>query len=214
MTASWCVVGAFFFFGRSATTAGPEKAGGRFRFAARAKHFVTLPQLAETGSMTTFRLGSWAVTDANGERRDWTTLLHGRPALVVFIKQSCPCSVEFEPYFQGLRKHYRDRVSFIGVFDGTPAEARDYAVANRADYPIIADRNLELVRAFKVKNGGYVGLLGRDGAIESLWPGFSNSMMNELNDAVARSAGTTLQPIETQGLPAALTTGCPYELGH
>jgi len=38
-------------------------------------------------------------------------------------------------------------------------------------------------------------------------------MMNELNDAVARSAGTTPQPIETQGLPAALTTGCPYEPG-
>ncbi len=213
MVTSWCGVGAFFFFGRSATKAGPGEAGSRFRFATREKHFVTLPQLAESGSMTTFRLGSRPVVDTNGERRDWTGLLRGRPALVVFIKQGCPCSVEFEPYFQGLVKQYRDRVAFVGVFDGTPAEASEYAVANRAHYPIVADAKLELVRAFKVKNGGYVGLLRSDGAIETLWPGFSASMMSELNDAVARSAGTTPRTIETNGLPATLTTGCPYELG-
>lgn len=213
VVASWCIVGAFFFFGMSATTAGPGELGGRFRFAASEKHYVTLPQLAETGSMTAFRLGSRSVIDSNGERRDWATLLHGQPALVVFIKQGCPCSVEFEPYFQNLLKRYRARISFVGVFDGTPDEARAYAVVNRVDYPIVADSKLDLLRMFKVKNGGYVGLLRRDGAIETLWPGFSVAMMNELNEAVARAAGTTPRPIETLGLPAALTTGCPYELG-
>ncbi len=152
------------------------------------------------------------VNCADGERREWAALLGDRPALVVFIKQGCPCSVEFEPYIQNLVNLYRDRVSFVGVFDGAPRKAREYAAANTVGYPIVADAKLELVRTFKVKNGGYVGLIGRDGAVETLWPGFSVSMIGELNEAVARAAGVAARAIETRGLPTVLTTGCPYEL--
>lgn len=209
---SWCGVGVFFLFGRSGSAAGSGEPGGRFRFASREKHYVTLPQLAESGAMKAARPAVRVVNCADGEQREWAALLGGRPALVVFIKQGCPCSVEFEPYFQNLVNRYRDRVSFVGVFDGVPREAREYAAANRVGYPIVADEKLDLVRAFKVKNGGYVGLIGRDGAVETLWPGFSASMMGELNAAVARAAGVATSMVETRGLPAALTTGCPYEL--
>lgn len=209
---SWCGVGAFFLFGRSGSAAGAGDPGGRFRYANREKHYVTLPQLAESGAMRAFRLQSREVVDSSGTRREWREVLGGRPALVVFIKKDCPCSVEFEPYFQNLVNRYRDRVSFVGVFDGAPRQAREYAAANRVAYPIVADEKLDLVRAFMVKNGGYVGLIGRDGAVETLWPGFSVSMMGELNAAVARAAGVATSMVETRGLPAALTTGCPYEL--
>jgi peroxiredoxin len=111
-----------------------------------------------------------------------------RPLVLVFLKKDCPCSVEFEPFFQQLERNYRSTVAFAGVFDGTTEEAGNYATRNRASYPILADVDLNIVRVFQVENGGYVALLNPKGQVEVIWPGYSVEMMEQLNQQIAEVA--------------------------
>jgi hypothetical protein len=132
--------------------------------------------------------------------------------VIVFIKDGCPCSVEFEPYFHRLYEAYRDAARFLGVIDGDQGTARRYTIANSVPYPVVADPDERLIGRFAAKNGGYAALLDSGGVVAGFWPGFSENAMSELGRRISRLAGVAERPILTAGLPKALTTGCPFDL--
>lgn len=53
-----------------------------------------------------------------------TELAGGRPLLVWFVKDGCPCSVEAAGFYQRLYALYREHVRFAAVIDGGPEVAR------------------------------------------------------------------------------------------
>jgi hypothetical protein len=180
------------------------------RPAAHEKHYATPAQLTASGDMAARTLGPLGGVTQNGSRVGWEDLARRRPVVLVFIKKGCPCSVEFEPYFHRLYRAYPECAAFAGVIDGGTGAARDYAEANHVPYPVLADPGRELISRFRAENGAYVALLTPEGVLDTLWPGCSAGMMRELSHRVAELAGREEQPIETSGLPAALTAGCPF----
>jgi peroxiredoxin len=163
-------------------------------------HHVTPKQLTAAGSLT----------DRPAPMLD--TLGHDgrRPLVVVFLKAGCPCSPEMEPFFHRLHRLYQDPVRFAAVIDGPDDVARAYAADNRVPYPVLADPAKTLIRHYHAENSAYVVLIDPRGRIDALWPGVSADMMHELGRRAARLAGVAEAPVDTRGLPAALTTGCPF----
>jgi peroxiredoxin len=174
------------------------------------KHYVTPHQLAESGAMRDRKITPLMTMTSDGRRVPWQEWIGDRPAVLVFIKKDCPCSVEFEPFFHRLHRGYQAGVQFLGVIDAGPADARRYAEANRVPYPVLADPEHAIIRRFRAENGGYVVLLRRDSSVDTLWPGCSATMMRELSVRIAAVAGIGEQPIDVTDLPAVLTTGCPF----
>jgi hypothetical protein len=113
----------------------------------------------------------------------------GKPTALLFLKQGCPCNDDFEPFWQRLRRAYGDRLAFATV----------------------SDMDVETIRLFEVENSGYLILLRPDGAIDAAWPGWSREMFEQVNRRAAALAGVPVQTPDLDGLPNALTTGCPYE---
>jgi peroxiredoxin len=177
------------------------------------KHYVTPSQLAASNAMVQRVVDDFAITTADGRRLDWPALSGGEAVLVVFIKNGCPCSVEFEPYFHRLFEAYRDTTRFIGVIDGDPSTARRYAETHSVPYPVIADPEERLIGRFAVRNGGYAALLAPEGTVVGFWPGFSQTAMSDLGRRISLLARVAERPIDTAGLPRNLTTGCPFA-GH
>jgi peroxiredoxin len=175
------------------------------------KHYVTARQLAASGAWRGRPIAAFSTRVHDGTRLESTDLTGKRPAVLVFIKKGCPCSAEFEPFFHRLERRYRGLVRFFGVIDGNRDVARRYAKANKVPYPVVADPGLSVVRRFKAENGGYVVLLTRAGVVDTLWPGLSAEMMRQLGRRVAALARVGERPLDLRGLPAVLTTGCPYE---
>jgi peroxiredoxin len=163
------------------------------------RRYVTLTQLQESSALI-------------GRPMAWTALSGGRPVLLVFIKNGCPCSVEFEPYFHRLHEAYGGTVRVFGVIDGDDSTAQQYAVTNSVPYPLIADPDERLIRRFDAKNGGYAALLDAAGVVVGFWPGFSQDAMTDLGHRMSGLAGVGERPIETAGLPKKLTTGCPFDV--
>jgi peroxiredoxin len=177
---------------------------------AAGKHFVTPDQLVECGLLAERWIEPFSAVAHDGTRFTWPAAGGARPLVLVFIKRGCPCSVEFEPFFQRLEHQYRDTADFVGVIDADADSARAYAVANKVPYRVLADPDGAIIARFEARHGGYVALLGVNGQLDTLWPGYSAEMMQALGRRIAALRALAERPLDVSDLPKVLTTGCPF----
>jgi hypothetical protein len=202
----WCGIAWASYSGRGRATAPTAN----YRVPSAEKHYVTPSQLAASGAWQDRPVAPFSAWGHDGKEYDGQSLVGTSPTVLVFIKKGCPCSVEFEPSFHRLESSYKGRVRFFGVIDGSAADARRYAEANRVPYPVLADADRTIITRFKAENGGYVALLKSGGVVDTLWPGCSAEMMKELGRKISTLAGVEERPVDVSDMPGVLTTGCPF----
>jgi peroxiredoxin len=173
-------------------------------------HFLGAKQLAESNAATRREFADLAADAHDGRRLDWQSLSGGQPVLLVFIKDGCPCNAEFDSYLGRVEKLYRGDVRFAGVIDGDVDTARRYVEQSRVEYPILADPDRRLIRRFNARNGCYAALLAADGALDTLWPGYSADALRDLARRIAALTHVAERLPKVSDVPAALTTGCPF----
>jgi hypothetical protein len=174
------------------------------------KHFVTPDQLLECGASAERRIEPFSAVAHNGAQFKWPAAGVSRPVVLVFIKQGCPCSVDFEPFFHRLEERYHDAADFVGVIDADVGSARAYAVANKVPYRVLADPDHAIITRCEAKSGGYVALLGVNSQLDTLWPGCSADMMRALSRRIAALRALAERPLDVSDMPKVLTTGCPF----
>lgn len=177
----------------------------------REKHYVSPRQLADANTMVEQEVRDLDEVARAGGLRGWQELGGGRPLVLVFTKDGCPCSVEFEPFFHRVEQLYREVARFAGVIDASAEAARRYAVSQKVPYPVLPDPGRRIIRRFRAENGGYVVLLTPGGVIDGFWPGCSADTMRDLGRRIARLGGVEERALDVTGMPGPLTTGCPFE---
>lgn len=140
-------------------------------------------------------------------------LLRKGPVLLSFIKEGCPCSESAQAYFNRLWAAYPEAV-FVGVFDASPGEAERWAARLQVGYPLLIDRELSLVRAYRVEHSATTVVVAPDGRIEGHWPGYSSAYLHEMGRTLAELLGVPERPLEVESAPELPYTGCPYEIGE
>jgi peroxiredoxin len=210
------ILSAFDPFGTSADTSG-GKSGRNQPTArepdhARQKHYVSPRELAASNSMVQRQAGDFSATAQDGQSMDWDDLSGGRPVVLIFVKEGCPCSAEVEPFFQRLEKVYAGETRFADVIDAETEAAASYAVKQGVAHPILADPEQRLIGRFGAKNGCYAVLLTPGGVIDGFWPGCSAETMRQLGRRIAGLAGVEERPLDVSGMPESLTTGCPFKI--
>jgi len=177
---------------------------------ANGKHCPTPEQLAESGAQTDRRVEPFSAPAHDGTQYNWPATSGSRPLVLVFIKRDCPCNVEFEPFFHRLEEQYGDVADFAGVIDSDVNAARSYVAANHLSHRLLADPEREIIARFEARNGGYVALLRPEGAVDTLWPGWSAEMICQVGRRLAALTAVPERRIDVTGLPRVLTTGCPF----
>ena len=189
---------------------GPATPSATLRAAADEKHYVTLKQLLGSGASARQPAPPFAAPTHDGQTFRLEDALEGQPLVLIFIKNGCPCSVEAEPHFHQVLDLYQGHVRFAGVIDGTLETARQYARDQRVPYPVLADPERAIIRAYRAESSVYVAVIRPDGVIDQLWPGYSAEMMRELGRRIAELSETQERRIDVRGIPTVLTTGCPF----
>lgn len=133
-----------------------------------------------------------------------------KPAVLIFIKDKCPCSAAAEPYYAQLHRAYGEVLNFVGVIDGDLDVAQEWRSFHKTPYPILCDPDLAIVRNYHVTNSAYVALITPQGMIETLWPGFSDDLLQEMGRAFAAKAGIDPAPLVFEDAPAQPYAGCPF----
>ena len=214
----WVVLLALIGFGVGAFGLARAKAVRRARSAAVAAvatiepetHKVTPDMLASAGQRVKSAAPAFRRVDADGTTQDLAELLKSGPVVLVFIKDGCPCSVSASPYFNALHTLYRGRLRLLGVIEGDAEVARRWGSANHVTFPILLDPSLDLAKNYGATNSAFVALIDRDGRIDELWPGYSASMLHDLNRRASAMAGLVQEPFDASDAPEELYSGCPF----
>jgi peroxiredoxin len=173
-------------------------------------HPVTPAMVRSARAMSGSRLADLVAEGSDGKSTSLAEVVADRPAVLFFIKEGCPCSEAAEPFFHRLHAAYGARAEFLGVIDGDRAVAREWADRHRSPYPVLADPDLRIIGSCGVERSAYVAVVARGGAIDRLWPGYSGQMLAEVDSRLARLTGLTRPPIEANGAPRVLASGCSF----
>lgn len=177
------------------------------------KHLVTAEMRAASDRASGLVLPALRLTTADGAPIDLQTIAREHPAVLIWIKDGCPCSTAAEPFFRRLHDAYGTRVRFLGLIDGDREVARRWVADHGTPFPVAHDPELAAARALGATNSAYVAVVERGGRLARLWPGFSESMLRQSAAELAELAGTDPIAIDTAGAPVELYTGCPFDLG-
>jgi peroxiredoxin len=179
---------------------------------ASSSHPVTPAMVAAAGAKSGSRVPEISLEGSDGRMSSIAEIAGYRPAVLIFIKDGCPCSELAEPYFQRLHAIYGVHAAFVGVIDGDAAVARSWAGRHQSPspFPVLADPDQSVIRACGAERSAYVALVAPGGAIDRLWPGYSAEMLAELKSQLAARTGLPESPIENKDAPKALSSGCAF----
>lgn len=133
-----------------------------------------------------------------------------RPQFVLFILESCPCSIDAQPIFNSFSKHWANQVDFIGVMDAEGKKAKDWVADYKPDFPVVSDPKCQLIHEFGAMQSVYSALVSRKGEIVKLWPGYSRDLLKEMNATIAKEVGSEEKPFDAMYAPTVKTSGCYF----
>ncbi len=177
---------------------------------ASVSHPVTTAMLNSAREKSGSRVPEIPLVDSEGRKTSLKTVAVDRPMVLFFIKEGCPCSEAAEPFFHRMHTAYAAGAAFFGVIDGGGSVAREWAGRHRSPYPVLADPDLRIIRAFGADRSAYAALIDQSGTIDRLWPGYSSGMLAELEARLTQLTGLTMPPIDATGAPIELASGCSF----
>lgn len=173
------------------------------------RHPVTEAMIRETGEMKAKPAPFFKLEDVHGI----PVQLGGagkKPQFVYFVLKGCPCSIEAQPLFNKMYDRYKDKVDFIAVMSSKPAEVKNYAGEMTVLGPMVSDPDLKIVKAYGAVASVYSALVKPNGAIEKMYPGYSVSMLTELNEKLAQMTETKLEKFDASLAPKEYASGCAF----
>ncbi len=174
------------------------------------RHPITDAMRRDAATHDATRGPSFHVVDTEGDTLDLAALTKDGPVFLIFIMDSCPCSIEAQPYFQRLYDGFGGRVPFVGITDGTTDQGREWKAHFQMTFPLISNPKKELMHRFGAQHSAYSALVGKGGRIVRLWPGYDRSMLREIESAIAAEAGLPNPRIDVSGAPTKPTSGCIF----
>ena len=138
-------------------------------------------------------------------------LAKGKPVLIFFVEKECPCCVGAKPFLERVRYKYEDVLNTVAIINADQPRADKWAKAVTALFPVLIDPELKVARAYKAERGAYTMLVSKSPSkIIKAYPGYSRSMLEDLGAAIAKESGVPLRPIDTDGAPEKMVTGCLF----
>jgi len=146
----------------------------------------------------------------SGQQINLRRFASGRPAVVYFIKYDCPCSNDADPLYRRVYSAFDGKVPFVGVINTDTELTKKWLARHKPQYPIVMDPQLKIIKSYEVSQSAYLALVGADGRIERLWPGYSQQMLRELHDAISRLTKWKGKPLDVAYAPKEISSGCSF----
>ena len=133
-----------------------------------------------------------------------------RPTLLYFIQNGCPCCKAAKPFADRFQTYYGDVADVYGIIDASAPEARKWSEAVSAQFRVIPDPQLKIIRSFGITNGTSMILLDQAGKVTDAFAGYSVSTLTALNRRITKLSGIEERPYIYRPAPKIETTGCTF----
>lgn len=177
------------------------------------RHPVTKTMQEDADSKALQAAPMFKLTSTTGSDWDLSEKLKRGPAFVYFILNGCPCSIDAEPLFHKLYELHKDHVEFAGAMPSPQQEAADWKRDAKVPYDVLLDPSAQVALSFGAERSVYCVLINQEGRIDHMWPGYSESMLKEVNKRLALLTGVEEKPLDTAYAPKELSSGCSLTEG-
>lgn len=174
------------------------------------RHPVTKEMEAAAASLKRTPAPSFMLVDQDSNQIGLPDLKKGKPSVLFFIKDECPCSIEAQPIFSRLAKAFGGDAQFFGVIDADPSKAAAYAQANVVTFPVICDPKKGLATSFKMTASASIALVDGSGSIVKAWPGYNRDVLRQLNFLLGTLSKVGPKEFDDSDAPTELTAGCAF----
>ena len=175
------------------------------------RHPVTRDMAVEAAAMANRPAPDFKLSDSHGKEWTLASLSGGKPVFLYFILDGCPCSTDAEPLFHELYKLYKNEINFVGVIGSDEKTAAKWAKDHSMPYTILADPKLKAITAYKAFHSVYNVLVTPDFKIDTMWPGYSQDQLRDLNTRMGVLAGNQ-KSFDPLYAPMKLSSGCLFAI--
>ncbi len=204
--ASFAVAGGVLWWGATRPPALPSMP----EFSEGPRHPVTDEMTKQTSAKSAQLMPVMTLPTTDGDTIQVGQRKGKKPQLVYFVKEGCPCSFDAEPFFKELGRRFRNTVTFICVTNSGVSKAKDWAGRQAPPYVVAYDPEQKVIKGFSAKNSVNAVLLNEKGEVLKMWPGYSKSILLEMNSEIAKAAKLKEQPFDPTYAPDAKTSGCDF----
>lgn len=173
-------------------------------------HPVTPEQQAIADRQSATEAPQFDLPGLDGKNHSLGSLIGAKPLLIFFIEKNCPCCLGAKSYFEQMHKLYKDVANSVGIINAEATEADKWRTATKAEFLILMDPSLGVIKKFKADRGAYVTLVGKDGKILKQYAGYDEAMLQELSEKIASLTGVKPRKYNSVGAPDHLTSGCLF----
>ena len=174
------------------------------------RHLVTAKMMEIASGWLNKEAPDFAAKDFGGHPVALGGESRAHPQFLYFIKDGCPCSIDVEPLFHDLHKRYGKKIDFVGVIDQGDKSARQWSTDMKTNYPIVSDPTKKIIHAYGATNSAFSLLIGKEGKILKMWPGYSVDLLQDMNQNMAVSVGEEPKPFDTRWAPKIKAAGCAF----
>lgn len=114
------------------------------------------------------------------------------PAVVVLLKDGCPCAQECHVALNALAVVCRGKIKFVGLVDGDVDKARLLRKSAGLNFPVVADPKSLMIRSLRGHEALNLRLLDAQGKPVGGWNGLNRSNVSALVDAVRNHVGADI----------------------
>lgn len=180
-------------------------------FDPRVRHYVSKRMISATERMATQPAPPFVLKDLEGVPHSLGDMVRDAPILVYFINRECPCSVDAEPMFNAFASTYK-QAKVVGVIDCEGKPAQKWAQENQSNHLILVDPSNKTMADYKAESSVYTALITQSGKIVKMWPGYSQTMMDEVSAAIADLIGAPVAKLDRKLAPQEMAAGCAFKL--
>lgn len=173
------------------------------------RHKVTPEMTVETNALAKKVAPNYFVKDSEGQDVMIAPPSSEKPQFLYFVLDGCPCSYDAEPLFHDLYRNFKDKVDFVSVTDANKEKARAWSVQMLVPYPVIPDPEKTIIHGYEARSSVYSALILK-GHILKMWPGYSESILKEQNELMAKLINEPAKPFDTKWAPKEKATGCSF----
>ena len=175
----------------------------------RVRHHVTDQMVSETERMATKPAPAFEAQGSDLHSHSLEQLLVHGPLLITFVNVDCPCSKDAEPMFQAIADAYPG-LTLVGVVGAPTTRSWLWGRENHTRHLLLADPSLKIVHAYGAISSVYTALVTPGGKIVKMWPGYSQSMMNEVSAKAADLLGVRGKTLSPKLAPVEMAAGCAF----
>ena len=174
------------------------------------EHPVTPEQQAAADEIQDKVAPEFSLPSVDGATYQLAELTKDRALLIFFVEKNCPCCLGAKYFVDRMQDLYQDHLTTVAIINADRAEAGKWKRATMADFPILLDPELNVIKKYQATRGVYTTLVAPGGRIAAAYPGYGKQMLKDLGAEIAKLAQIEPRPYQALAAPDRLTSGCKF----